>query len=168
MIYISGSTVGDHPQTRITIIDLAQGVYSHTHHAGVADRAMRRYHPYSFDFDSTPMLLHEPGETWDDEAKTLHAENREKTISRIKDEYGTWNQDANVQNIVDPGAKPMSLVAYHNRFYHQARQAFVVGAYYPALVAACALGVRILDHLVLDLRGSFKSSPHYKNVYLVR
>ncbi|MGY4497070.1 hypothetical protein ACVWYH_000997 [Bradyrhizobium sp. GM24.11] len=33
------------------------------------------------------------------------------------------------------------------------------------MVAACALGERILNHLVLDLRDSFKSSEHYRKVY---
>ncbi len=32
-------------------------------------------------------------------------------------------------------------------------------------MAACALGERILNHLVLDLRDSFKSSEHYKKIY---
>ena len=59
----------------------------------------------------------------------------------------------------------MSLLAYHNQFHRQARRAFVASAYYPALVAACALGERILNHLVLDLRDSFKSSEHYRKVY---
>lgn len=59
----------------------------------------------------------------------------------------------------------MSLLTYHNGLHEQARRAFVTGAYYPALVAACALGERILNHLVLDMRDSFKSSDHYKKVY---
>jgi hypothetical protein len=59
----------------------------------------------------------------------------------------------------------MSLLTYHNQLHEQARRAFVGGAYYPALVAACALGERILNHLVLDLRDSFKSSEHYRKVY---
>jgi hypothetical protein len=59
----------------------------------------------------------------------------------------------------------MSLLTYHNRLHEQARRTFVAAAYYPALVAACALGERILNHLVLDLRDSFQSSDHYKKVY---
>jgi hypothetical protein len=59
----------------------------------------------------------------------------------------------------------MSLVTYHNEMHQQARTAFVVGAYYPALVAACALGERILNHLVLDLRDHFRGSSHYRKIY---
>jgi hypothetical protein len=68
-----------------------------------------------------------------------------------------------VKNATDLGAKSFSLVAYHNDFHEQARRSFVAGSYYPALVAACALGERILNHLLLDLRGSFKGSRSYKN-----
>jgi hypothetical protein len=39
------------------------------------------------------------------------------------------------------------------------RETFTFGAYYPALVAAGALGERILNHLVLSLRGDFADHP---------
>jgi hypothetical protein len=45
------------------------------------------------------------------------------------------------------------------------RTAFVSGAYYAALTGACALGERILNHLILDLRDHFRSTPEYKYVY---
>jgi hypothetical protein len=41
----------------------------------------------------------------------------------------------------------------------------MIGSYYPALTAACALGERILNHLVLALRDNFKSTSQYKSVY---
>ena len=40
-----------------------------------------------------------------------------------------------------------------------------MGAYYPALTAACALGERILTYLMLNLRDDFKAHPQYKRVY---
>lgn len=36
---------------------------------------------------------------------------------------------------------------------------------YPALVGACALGERILNHLILDLRGAYAHTPEYKRVH---
>ena len=59
----------------------------------------------------------------------------------------------------------MSIVSYHNLFYRQTRDAFIVEAYYPALTGACALGERILNHLILDLRESFRSRQTYKEVH---
>ena len=41
----------------------------------------------------------------------------------------------------------------------------MIGSYYPALTGCCSLGVRILNHLVRDLRDDFKSTPVYKTVY---
>jgi hypothetical protein len=56
-------------------------------------------------------------------------------------------------------------VAFHNVFFNQVRDSFVIGSYYPALTAACALGERILNHLVLGLRDSFRTAEEYKRVY---
>ncbi|MBW1859352.1 MAG: hypothetical protein JRI70_04555 [Deltaproteobacteria bacterium] len=69
------------------------------------------------------------------------------------------------QNFIDLGDKSLSILAFHNRFFEQIRTAFVMGAYYPALTAACALGERILNYLLLILRDDFKNTPEYKTVY---
>lgn len=149
---------------RKTITDLPRAYYDPD--AGtVADSGSRRYHPFSFDFDSTPLSLAEPQEGWDEQVKKLHNENREREVKRLEAEYGTRQIGAIIKNAVDLGPKSMSMLTYHNQLHEQARRAFVAGNYYPALVAACALGERILNHLILDLRDSFKASQHYKRVY---
>ena len=40
-----------------------------------------------------------------------------------------------------------------------------MGGYYPALTGACALGERVLNHLILLLRDDFKLTAEYKRVY---
>jgi hypothetical protein len=150
---------------RRTIADLTQGVYDYSAHAHLADRGMRRYHPFSFDFDSSPLSLNDPEEHWDEQVKHTHRESRAQQIKRLEQKYGSLHIEDVVKNVIDLGAKSMSLLTYHNQFHEQARRSFVAGEYYPALVAACALGERILNHLVLDLRNSFKSSEHYRKVY---
>jgi hypothetical protein len=60
---------------------------------------------------------------------------------------------------------PFSVIAFHNRFLRQIRDAFTVGGYYPALTGAAALGERILNHLIIRLRTYYKSTPEYKTVY---
>ena len=47
---------------------------------------------------------------------------------------------------------------------HEAESAYIHGDYYPALTSACCLGERILNHLIIGLRGYFRSSPRYKKV----
>ncbi len=150
---------------RKTIIDLTKGVYDYDGHNSLADRGVRRYHPFSFDFDSTSLSLKEPEEHLDVQVKRTHLENRAKIVERLKQEYGALNIERSIKNSTDLGPKSMSLLTYHNRLHEQARRSFVMGLYYPALVAACALGERILNHLVLDLRDSFKSSRYYKKIY---
>jgi hypothetical protein len=38
----------------------------------------------------------------------------------------------------------------------------VVGAYYPALLGACSLGERILNHLMLDVRDSYRHTAEHR------
>lgn len=150
---------------RTSIVDLPRGVYDYAAHPNLSDRQARRYHPFSFDFDSTPMSLDDPGEHWDEQVKQQHSKNRQRAIEHLKLRYGTLRIEEVVRNTVELGPKSMSMLSYHNPLHEQARRAFVAEAYYPALVAACALGERILNHLVLDLRDFFKLSEHYKKVY---
>ncbi len=149
----------------ITVADLSRGLYDHEQHLSVRDRGWRRYHPFVYDFDSTPMILDEPGENWTEEAKALHIDNQNKAIAKLKVDYGERRHEQVVQNTKDLGPKAISIVSYHNDMHEQARNSFVLGLYFPALVATCAIGERILNHLILDLRDCYKSSPHYKKIH---
>ena len=152
-------------QNRLTIVQLTKGVYDHGKHGRLADRSFRRYHPFSFDFDSTPIDLRDPEETWDEPVKKHHIVQKEQAIERLQFKYGAMHVDRVVEDVRDLGPKGMSLIAYHNQIHQQARDSFVTGAYFPALVGACSLGERILNHLILDLRDFYKTSPQYKKVY---
>ncbi len=131
----------------------------------LADRGRRRHLSYSMDFDTRSHFLEEPGETWEELPRRLHLENREKLKAELAQEFGSHNFNMKLQNFADLQSKPFSVLAYHNAFHDQARKAFVIGAYYPALVSACTLGERILNHLVIDLREFFRATPQYRNVY---
>jgi hypothetical protein len=131
----------------------------------LADYGRRRHLSYTMDFDTRVHALEEPGEGWTDEAKAMHLENREKTVQRLAQQFGAEALDAKVQNFIAIGSKPFSILAYHNQFFDEVRRSFVVGAYYPALVGACALGERILNHLILELRGSYSHTLEFKKVY---
>ena len=65
--------------------------------------------------------------------------------------YGAFDAQTKAQNLKDMGNAPFSILAFHNKFLHQIRDSFILGAYYPALTGACALGERILNHLALNL-----------------
>lgn len=128
---------------------------------------MKRYRvlPF-FDFDTRVRTLVNPiDEKWEEGVKAQHYKNRENTILHLKAEFGELHSDVKVQNFIDLEAKPISVIAFHNEFFAQVRTAFVMGAYYPALTGACALGERILNHLILSLRDNYRSTPEYKAVY---
>lgn len=131
----------------------------------LADFGRRRHLSYTMDFDSRVHVFDEPGEGWTEDAKRLHMENRERTKIGLVREFGEIFSEKKIENFVAIGTKPFSVLAYHNHFFDQVRRAFVIGAYYPALVGACALGERILNHLVLDLRDFYKSTPEYRKVF---
>lgn len=127
---------------------------------------MKRYRVLSFDFDTrVHTLTQEIRDEWEDQVKKQHRQNKEAIEKSLLSSYGAQAQDAKRQNFVDLGDKPLSILAFHNRFFEQIRVAFVMGAYYPALTAACALGERILNYLVLILRHDYRHTPEYKNVY---
>jgi hypothetical protein len=127
---------------------------------------VKRYRVLNFDFDTRARLLSEEIQGhWEEDAKALHLSNKERIVAGLTQEYGPWQFGTKLQNFLDLGPKPCSIVAFHNTFFEQCRIAFIVGAYYPALTGACALGERLLNHLVLQLRNDFKATPQYKHVY---
>jgi hypothetical protein len=118
---------------------------------------------FDFDFKSNALTL-QIKDHWDDEVKAIHLQNRANTELGLKHEFGDRYFEAKIQNFIDLGPKPISIIAFHNKFFEQIRTAFVMGAYYPALTSACALGERILNHLILNLRDEYRSTPEYKTV----
>ncbi len=127
---------------------------------------MKRFRVLNFDFDTRVLFLtQEMQQDWDVQAKEMHRQNKERVERRLIMQFGETTSEQNKQNFIDLGPKSFSILAFHNKFFEQVRKAFIIGSYYPALTGACALGERILNHLVLKLRNDFKESPEYKNIY---
>jgi hypothetical protein len=127
---------------------------------------MKRYRIIGFDFDTrVHFLTLKIEDHWDQAAKQTNLQAQQGIKTGLLAEFGCHQSDLKLQNFIDIGVKPFSIVAYHNKFLTQVRTAFVVGSYYPALTAACALGERILNHLMLLLRDDFRATPEYKRVY---
>jgi len=117
------------------------------------------------DFDTRVYSLEPTPADWEEQVKKQHEENRTRTIEELKYQFGEWAAEAKIRNFADLDIKPFSILAYHNKFLEQIRNSFVIGSYYPALTGACALGERILNHLVITLREYHKHTPEYKSVY---
>ena len=126
---------------------------------------MKRYRVFQFDFDSHPKLLTMIiNNDADETVKKLHIENTTKIYTQFFGQFGLFNSEFKINNFIEIGPKPFSVVAFHNKFQEQMRNSFIIGAYYPSLTAACALGERILNHLIIKLRDEFKNTPQYKKV----
>jgi len=127
---------------------------------------VKRYRILQYDFDTRAHWLG-LGIADDCELKVrqMHWQNRLGILDGLMSEYGRDELAAKIVNFLDLGGSPLSVVAFHNKFAHQARVAFVMGSYYPALTACCALGERILNHLILVLRDDFQSTEQYKRVH---
>jgi hypothetical protein len=130
----------------------------------LADFGRRRHLSYTMDFDTRALVFDEPGPGWNEETRRIHYENQERVKIGLSLEFGSDHLDKKIENFIAIGTKPFSVIAYHNQFFDQSRRSFVIGAYYPALVSACALGERILNHLILDMRNYYTSTPEYKSV----
>lgn len=127
---------------------------------------MKRYRILACDFDARIFtLIQKISEEWSDEIKLLHKQNREKSEKSLTLQYGEGFIENKINNFIALGQKPFSVAAFHNYFFEQVRNSFVIGAYYPALTAACALGERILNHLLISLRDDFQNTNEYKKIY---
>jgi hypothetical protein len=130
---------------------------------------MKRYRVIGMHWDTTAnhlgMLdLKMEEKDWPQATKDMMTSNRDRLLSGLVAQYGQEHFDAKVANLKDIGMLPISVIAFHNDFLEQARHAFVMGFYYPSLAATCALGERVLNHLMLKLRDDFSHTPEYKDV----
>lgn len=151
--------------TRPTILDVPRDISVDEAKRRIPDAGLRRHLSWGMDFDSRALSFDEVEEHWETEVKESHHANRERAKQGLIAQFGEHAIDAKIENFVAIGTKPMSVLAYHTAFFEQVRNAFVMGQYYPALVGACALGERILNHLILDMRPFFIATPEYRRVY---
>jgi hypothetical protein len=127
---------------------------------------MKRYRVLAYDFDARATVLsQEIKEDWQPHVKELWFQNKTQIKEELLAEYGPWNGFRKIEDFTELGPAPISVNAFHNNFLRQVRSAFVIGAYYPALTGACALGERVLNQLILHLRDDYRGTPEYKRVH---
>lgn len=132
----------------------------------VADAGHRRYRAWGHDFDTRAnMLSIGIQENWEKGIKEQWEKNKNEISRGLEIEFGSKDAGQKRQNFIDIGEKPISIVSFHNAFFSHVRDSFTIGAYYPALTGACAMGERILNHLVIDLRDFHRSTKQYKEVH---
>jgi hypothetical protein len=119
---------------------------------------MKRYRIVAIDFDTRANVLNAPiGEGWEPANRALWEQNKAIIRNGLVHQYGALDFEHKFERFVTLGAAPFSVVAFHNAFLRQARSAFVIGAFYPALTAACALGERVLNTLCAPSETTFRA-----------
>ena len=127
---------------------------------------MKRYRVLHMDFDVRANLLAlEVQDSWDPRIRERYQQNKEHVRQQLRAQYGSQDEEQKARNFLALGAAPFSVIFFHNAFYRQVRDAFILGAYYPALTGVCALGERVLNHVIHLLREDFQHTPEYKQVY---
>jgi hypothetical protein len=120
----------------------------------------RRYLPHAISFNTRAFILTtEINLDWEPEIIAQHQANWRQARMRLIHEFGNDDHDRKIQDYSAVGVAPWSVVDQHNVFMTQIRDAFAFGAYYPALVGACALGERLLNELVIRLRDAYAAHP---------
>lgn len=133
--------------------------------AALPDAGRRRYLSKGDDFDLRVNSLEiEIKAEWEPQIIEQWTTIKANIRSGLVAEFGSAYADRKEENFIAIGQLSMSIVSYHNVLHRQVRSAFVLGAYYPALVGACALGERVLNHLILDLREFYTHTPEYRKV----
>jgi len=116
---------------------------------------MKRYRICNFDFDARANWLNQTTEGWSEESIADFQKQTQQIEQGIVEEFGIINKEAKICRFKELGQKPFSILSHHNFLLHQIRESYVQGGFYPALTGACALGERILNHLILDLREEY-------------
>ncbi|QDT78878.1 hypothetical protein Mal35_23290 [Gimesia maris] len=127
---------------------------------------MKRFRVLTADFDTRPKILSmDIKDDWEEQVKDNWYQIKNNIKEGLIYSYGIEEYKTKIEDFVSLGSMPFSIIAFHNKFLRQARNSFVSGAYYPCLTACCALGERVLNHLILRLRGNFSGTPEYKKIY---
>jgi len=96
---------------------------------------------------------------WDENVRLQWEASIKHIEEGIGEQFGALNLQHKIERFKKIGPKPFSIISYHNNLLTDIRNAYVLGSFYSSLTGTCALGERILNHLILDLREYYK--PKY-------
>lgn len=121
---------------------------------------MKRYRWLDFYIDTQRNFIKIPGVSQAEKSREIF-----RFAEQIAVEYGSGQLQSKLDRWLQISPPSLCVPIEYHELLREVEGAYVRGDYYPALTAACCLGERILNHLVLELRDHFKSSSHYKKVY---
>lgn len=121
---------------------------------------MKRYRFSSFFFDGTRAILRDERIPPD----ILKTE-QEQTKGLLKYQHGEVNLDEKYNRFMEFDTPNIRLITEYNSILIEIEHSYISGHYYPALTAACCLGERILNILILKLRDYYRGHKLYKRVH---
>ncbi len=130
---------------------------------------MKRYRLHWWNFDTRANILNiNILDEREDIVKESWLNNQRDIILWLKLQYWEINFEQKLNNFKDFWGMPLSVIYFHNSFFLQIRESFIIWWYYPSLTWVCSLWERILNHLVNWLKNDFRSDTdlkYYKDVY---
>lgn len=121
------------------------------------DDECRRYRPVPTTFDYRANVINLAiGGDWTAEIQQQWRNVKEGTVATLLGDLGVNDSERKIADYLALGPPPESFAFEHVEALRQVRSAFTHGDYYPALVGACALGERIFNQLIRDLRDDFR------------
>jgi len=117
---------------------------------------MKRYRFLKFSLDTHRNILDFDG----------LEEIKKEIIKDLSLKYGELNFDIKLKRYKEIKKPAISVIGEHSFLLEDIFGAYVMGNFYSATTAACCLGERIFNDLILRLAQYYKTSPHYKKVYM--
>jgi len=90
---------------------------------------------------------------------------RTSLIGELREAFGARDFEAKLARFREVSPPWARLVWPHLNPEREVYDAYTLGAFYPALTAACCMAEAVLNVLVVRVREHFKESPSYKKVY---
>jgi hypothetical protein len=115
-------------------------------------------------FDASHHMLVEASDDWAKEVREQHNTNRAATIDVLRRSHGEDRLEQVIQNAIDLGSDPWSVLGWHNQLWLDVKHTFVTCCYYSAGVAAGAVGERIVNHLLIDLADDYATVADQKTI----
>lgn len=116
----------------------------------------RRYLPLAFSFDTRALILEINTSEFESKIAAQWEDNKRHVREELIIEFGVASYERMISDFTALGPAPWSIIARHNTFLKHMRGSFIWGAYYAALVAAGALGERLLNQLIVTLKGDYR------------
>lgn len=121
---------------------------------------MKRYRLFNLFIDGTRALFNDPkipGE--------IVQQEREETRKYLAAKYGVLDLDDKLKRFLEFTPPNICILFEHLQLIQETADSYVSGNYYPAVTAACCLGERTFNALILRLRHYYKHHVLYKEVH---